>query len=234
MAARATHRRLIEWARVVVLIAASLMPCPCVHVAYAGQVQVVPSQQKPAVTHLPQAQTTPDQAQTIPLTPGSGSNMREIPLPEVFRGCWAGEVPEVDSITPLSPEATHIRWLTKSYTLCYKQFGYGGKWHLTFAEGAVAERAVVSEQRQSIRVKSVDGRDRAELTAYLHFRAPQLNPIGMATGMVDTLDELTHLHCAVTPDNSAMEVRAEVFVEKDGESWATIKWHTRFMRTVAD
>ena len=199
----------------------------------AGQVQVIPSQQKPSIKRLPQSQTTPEQEQTIPLIPGSGSNTREIPLPEVFRGCWAGDVAEVDSITPLNPEANHIRWLTKTYTLCYKQAGYGGKWHLTFAEGSVAEREVVTDQRQAITVKSVEGRDHAELTAYLHFRAPQLNPFGMITGMVDTLDELAHLHCVVTPNETAMEVRADVFVEKDGESWATIKWHTEFTRTTS-
>jgi hypothetical protein len=30
-----------------------------------------------------------------------------------------------------------------------------------------------------------------------------------------------------------MLVRGEVFVEYDGRSWANIKWHTRFMRTVS-
>lgn len=161
---------------------------------------------------------------------GPGSNTREIPLPEVFRGCWAGEVPVVDSMTPLSPAATHVQWLTKSYTLCYKQIGYGDRWHLTFAESSVAERSVVSDQRQSISVKSVAGPDRAELTAYLHFRAPQLNPIGVPTGVVNTLDELTHLHCTVTPDHRAMNVRADVFVENNGESWVQITWHTRLTR----
>ncbi|HVC43680.1 MAG TPA: hypothetical protein VND20_02615 [Candidatus Binataceae bacterium] len=246
MATRIAYRRWFTSARgalaavlcaLTVLIGASATLVTVARPASAGQVQVLPSQQRPAVGNRPnlsQSQTAPDQSTTIPFTPGgAGSNTREIPLPEVFRGCWTGLVSEVDSITPLSPDATHIQWLTKSYTLCYKQVGYAGKWQLTFAEGSVAERAAVSDQRQSISVKSVEGRDRAELTAYLHFRAPQVDPIGIATGTVNTLDELTHLHCAVTPDKSAMDVRATVFVENDGESWATIVWHTRFMRVGA-
>ncbi|MBF6561162.1 MAG: hypothetical protein IVW56_12805 [Candidatus Binataceae bacterium] len=246
MATRIAYRRWFTSARAaslaVLCAIATMLAAPAVlaalaQPAWAGQVQVLPSQQRPAAGHppnLPELQTAPDQGATIPFTPGgAGSNTREIPLPEVFRGCWTGLVSEVDSITPLSPDATPIQWLTKSYTLCYKQVGYGGKWQLTFAEGSVAERAVVSDQRQSITVKSVEGRDRAELTAYLHFRAPQIDPIGIPTGTVNTLDELTHLHCAVTPDKSAMEVRANVFVENDGESWATILWHTRFQRVGA-
>src|ERR1700691_1927305 len=132
MAMRIAHRRWSPFARdtaLAVLCAVAILICaPAALVivaepASAGQVQVLPSQQKPTVgnpPNLPQSQTVPGQSATIPMPPGSvGSNTQEIPLPEVFRGCWTGEVPEVDSITPLSPDATHIQWLTKSYTLCY-------------------------------------------------------------------------------------------------------------------
>ena len=206
--------------------------------ARAEQVQVLPSQQKPSVENLPRDQPAPSQSETIPTLPeqpvmpgGPGSNMREIPLPEIFRGCWAGEVAAVDSMTPLTPEAVHVRWLTKLYKLCYKQVGAGDRWHLTFAETSVAQRSMVSDQRQSVSVKSVAGGDRAELTAYLHFRAPQVNLFDLPSGVVNTLDELTQLHCTVTPDHSAMDVQAEVFVENNGESWVKMTWHTRLLRT---
>jgi hypothetical protein len=206
--------------------------------ARAQQVQVLPSQQKPPVENLPRDQPAPSQSETIPTLPqqpvtprGPGSNMREIPLPEIFRGCWSGEVAAVDSMTPLSSDATHVRWLTKLYKLCYKQIGAGDRWHLTFAETSVAQRSIVSDQRQSVSVKSVAGGDRAELTAYLHFRAPQVNLFDLPSGVVNTLDELTQLHCTVTPNHAAMDVEAEVFVENNGESWVQITWHTRLLRT---
>jgi len=206
--------------------------------ARAQQVRVLPSQQKPLSEDLPRDRPAPSQSETIPTMPqhpvmpdNPGSNIREIPLPEIFRGCWACEVPEVDSMTPLSPDAVHVRWLTKLYKLCYQQVAAGDRWHLTFAETSVAERSIVSDQRQSVRVKSVAGRDRAELTAYLHFRAPQLNLFDLPGGVVNTLDELTQLHCVVTPDHQAMDVRAEVFVENNGESWVQMTWHTRLLRT---
>jgi hypothetical protein len=206
--------------------------------ARAQQVQILPSQQKPSGEDLPRDQPAPSQSETIPSMPqhpampdNPGSNVREIPLPEIFRGCWVGEVPAVDSMTPLSPDAVHVRWLTKLYKLCYQQVAAGDRWHLTFAETSVAERSIVSDQRQAVSVKSVAGRDRAELTAYLHFRAPQLNLFDLPSGVVNTLDELTQLHCAVTPNHDAMEVQAEVFVENNGESWVQITWHTRLLRT---
>lgn len=58
-----------------------------------------------------------------------------------------------------------------------------------------------------------------------------MNPIGIPTGVVNTLDELTQLHCTVTPDHYAMNVQAEVFVENNGESWVKITWHMRLLRT---
>jgi hypothetical protein len=203
--------------------------------ARAQQVQVLPSQQRPPAGNVARNQPQSSQEQTIPSQPAMpvnpGSNMREIPLPVVFKGCWAGEVSVLDSMVPLTPAATHVQWLTKLYTLCYQQVGAGDRWHLTFAETSVAQRSMVTDQRQSISVTSVDGQDRAELTGYLHFRAPQLSLFGMATGAVNTLDELTQLHCTVTPDHDAMNVRADVLVENNDEPWVKITWHTRLLRT---
>jgi hypothetical protein len=202
--------------------------------AAAEQVQTLPSQQIPPPQQLPPPiQRQPNETAPIPPTlPGAQGNTREIPLPEVFRGCWIGLVTQVDSIVPLNPDVGNVIWLTKSYTLCYKQSGYNGKWQLTFAEGSVADRSEVSDQRQVIRVQSVSGGDRAQLSAYLHFRARQPGIFGMS-GRVNIVDELAHLTCLVMPDNNVMMVGGQVFVEYDGRSWANIKWHTRFTRTVA-
>jgi hypothetical protein len=138
-------------------------------------------------------------------------------------------VPRVDSIEPLSPEMGRLIWLTKTYTLCYKQAGYGGKWQLTFAESAVADRQEVSDQRQVIKVKSVSGPGRAELTAYLHFRTRGFSWFG-GIARPSTLDELSHLHCDVHAGGDVMAVNAKVFVETDGEPYAEVSWHTNFLR----
>src|SRR5437016_1330765 len=105
--------------------------------ASAGQVQTLPSQQIPEPQPTPPPMTRQPGEDLIipPRLPAPQGNTREIPLPEVFRGCWAATVPRVDSVQPLTPNAGIPIWLTKTYTLCYKQAGDSGKWQLTFAEG---------------------------------------------------------------------------------------------------
>ena len=201
-------------------------------VAMGAQLETLPSQHAPEVPSTP----PPIIHQPAPIPgpptqfPAPQHNTREIPLPEVFRGCWSGSVPRIDSMQPLSPKVGRLIWLTKTYTLCYKQAGYNGKWQLTFAESAVADRSEASDQRQSIRVKSVSGRDHAKLSAYLHFRTHGFVGFG---GMArpSTLDELAHLDCHVHPDDNVMAVNAAVFVETNGEPYAEVTWHTNFFRT---
>jgi hypothetical protein len=214
--------------------------CLCVlsavRIADAGQIQTLPSQQ-----NIPQSNDAPKPLRrqpgaTLPkprVLPGQG-NIREIPLPQVFHGCWEGEVPRVDSIQPLRSDTGHIAWLTKSYRLCYKQTGIKGRWQLTFAESSVSDRTVASDQRQSIKVKSVTSPQQAQLTAYLHFRAPQLNMFGQPTGEINTLDELTSLDCLVQEADGGMQVQAQVFVEMDDQPYARILWHSRLRRTSSD
>jgi hypothetical protein len=199
--------------------------------APAAQIETLPSQQIPeARTTPPLITRQPGRIPSLPPTlPAPQGNTREIPLPEVFRGCWSGSVPRVDSMQPLSPDMGRLIWLTKTYTLCYKQAGYNGKWQLTFAEGAVADRREVSDQRQLIKVKSVSGPDRAELTAYLHFRTHGFVGFG-GIARPSTLDELTQLDCNVLPEQGLMTVSAAVFVETNGEPYAEVTWHTNFFR----
>jgi hypothetical protein len=211
----------------------ALIICKCCG-ALAGQVQTLPSQQNMPPLHSSPAPLTNqnrNHEMTIPpALPGSQGATREIPLPEVFRGCWRGSVAQVDAIEPLDRAAGRTIWLTKSYTLCYKQAGYASNWVLTFAQGAVADSRQVRDQRQSIRIKSVDGSDRAEITAYLQFRAPTVTMFGMPTGIMNEQDELSQLHCHVNADQQTMEVRATVFVETNGRPSVNIAWHTRFFR----
>jgi hypothetical protein len=198
----------------------------------AAQIATLPSQQIPQVRPtLPPITRQPGEIPGLPAQlPAPQGNTREIPLPEVFRGCWSGSVPRLDSVQPLSPDSSRLIWLTKTYLLCYKQAGYNGTWQLTFAEGAVADHSEVSDQRQLIKVKSVSGPNRAELTAYLHFRTHGFAGFG-GIAQPTVLDELTHLHCNVLPQRGLMTVNAEVFVETNGEPYANVSWHTNFFRT---
>ncbi len=195
-----------------------------------GEVQTLPSQQIPATQpSVPPVRHQPSDSGSRLHLPAAQGNTRELPLPRVFRGCWSGSVYRVDSIRPLNPNLGRLIWLTKNYTLCYLQSGYNGKWQLTFAEGTVAARSEVSDQRQSIKVDSVTGRDRAELTAYLHFRTHGFVGLG-GVARPSTLDELTHLHCNANPEHNLMFVSAEVFVETNGEPYAEVTWHTNLFR----
>jgi hypothetical protein len=208
-------------------------------ISRAAGVEVLPSQQSPPPLPAPQPPPlSSPQEQTIPqrtipprLPMGLGSNTREIPLPQVFRGCWSGSVPAVDSIRPLREGEPPIIWLTKLYTLCYRQTGANGKWQLTFADNSVADTNRAFDQRQMIKVKAVTGPDQAELSAYLHFRAESVGLFGMPTGNLNTLDELADLHCQMTPDRGAIEVEASVFVESNAEPYAEMTWHTRLEHT---
>jgi len=199
--------------------------------ASAAQIPALPSQQIPRAHRTPPPITgQPAEVPNAPFTlPAPQGSTREIPLPEVFRGCWSGSVAEIDSLQLFNPDAGRLIWLTKTYTLCYKQTGYSGKWQLTFAESGVADPLRVSEQRQLIKVNSVSGGDRAELTAYLHFRTNGFVGFG-GIARPSTLDELSHLHCSISPERELMVVSAAVFVESNGEPYANLSWHTDFSR----
>jgi hypothetical protein len=200
----------------------------------AAHLETLPSQEipeahptAPAIIRQPAETPTPG----VPLQlPAPQHNTREIPLPDVFKGCWSGSVPTVDSMQPLGPDMGRLIWLTKTYTICYKQVGYQGKWQLTFAESAVADRREVTDQRQAIKLKSVSSPDRAELSAYLHFRTNGFVGFG-GIARPSTLDELTHLDCDVRPALNLMSVKGSVFVETNGEPYAEVTWHTNFFRT---
>jgi hypothetical protein len=200
----------------------------------AAGVEVLPSQQAPELPASKRVPFAPQQEQTIPprLPMGLGSNMREIPLPKVFRGCWGGSVPAVDTIRMLRPGEGPPIWLTKVYTLCYEQDVSSGRWKLTFADGSVERSDRVSDQRQVIKVKAVIAPGEVELSDYLHFRAAKFNALlGLPTGESTEMDEIADLHCRMTPDRDAIEVQASVFVESNADPYAEMTWHTRLERT---
>jgi len=199
----------------------------------AAGVEILPSQQAPQLPAPKPMPFAPQQEQAIPpqLPMGLGSNTREIPLPQLFRGCWSGSVPAIDTIRPLQEGEPPLIWLTKLYRLCYRQTGADGKWELTFADSSVADRDRATDQRQVIKVKALTGPDEVILSSYLHFRAESIGMFGTPNGNINTMDELADLHCRMTPDRDAIEVQASVFVESNAEPYAEMTWHTRLERT---
>src|SRR5271170_3535190 len=108
----------LRHALVLIGFTAALVTASSIGEASAGGVQVLPSQTQPSLPpRLALPPNSSQQEQTIPSRPvlplpDQGSNTREIPLPKVFRGCWRGSVPTVDSITLLQPDEPRISWLT--------------------------------------------------------------------------------------------------------------------------
>jgi hypothetical protein len=218
---------------VILGLSAAIGLALCANTSLAAGVEVLPSQQAPQLPATKPMPFAPQQEQTVPprLPMGLGSNTREIPLPKVFRGCWSGSVPAIDTIRPLQEGEPPLIWLTKLYRLCYRQTGANGKWELTFADSSVADRDRATDQRQVIKVKAVTGPDEVILSSYLHFRAESIGIFGTPNGNINTMDELADLHCRMTPDREAIEVQASVFVESNAEPYAEMTWHTRLERT---
>jgi len=216
-----------------IVLAVSLLSLAVIAASALGaEVQTLPSQQVPEIrgTPPPITRQSGENLSIPPRLPLPQNNSREIPLPEIFRGCWSGTVSAVDSVQPLRAGMGGVMWLTKRYKLCYKQVGYNGNWQLTFAEGMVTDRRV-SDQRQLIKIKSVRGPNEAELTAFLHFRTHPFVTF-WSTGKGSTIvDELAQLHCEVIPGRDLMAVKAIVFVESNGEPNFDMTWHANFFRT---
>jgi hypothetical protein len=146
------------------------------------------------------------------------------PLPEIFRGCWEGDVPFVDHIQRLPGAAPIGPWATKSYRLCYRRVG-DGPFELTFTDTGVRHR-LISNPEGRLQVVSTDGRSFAALRGDLHFDEyyNERNFFGPRTFEVD---EATNMDCQISRDS--MLVRASVLGQREGAPWFTANWHARFV-----
>jgi hypothetical protein len=144
-------------------------------------------------------------------------------LPAVFRGCWQGQVNELEWIQR-EPGARKVGfWTPKTYRLCYKRVG-DHPFTLTFTETGVEPNEKIFNPHGSVVPISTDGRDYAKLRAQLHFDEYGAGRnLGASSFAVD---ETTNLDCQI--DGQRMKVSASVYGTRDREPWFRARWRTEF------
>ena len=157
-----------------------------------------------------------------PISP-SFTTQSEPKLPQVFRGCWQGEVGMVDQLERLPGAHKLGYWTPKTYRLCYKGVGTG-PFHLTFSETGVVPNEQLKNVRGHVDALSTDGRAYAKLRADLHFDERHIDP-GLR-GTTFAVDETTMLDCKISGDD--MAVTASVYGTRDGDPWFRARWHSDF------
>lgn len=169
-----------------------------------------------------QPQPPPPQA-AEPAAPSYMAPMIAQPaLPAVFRGCWQGEVDQLDWIRR-EPGAHKVGfWTPKTYRLCYKRTG-NQPFTLTFTETGVEPNEKIIHPQGNVVPVRTDGRAYASMLAQLHF-----DEYGAAWGPSPTfaVDETTHLDCRIGGDD--MMVSADVYGTRDGEPWFKAHWRADF------
>jgi hypothetical protein len=177
----------------------------------------------------PQEQVRPMPAPSANVIPRSpGAQTLEIPLPEVFRGCWQGVVRYIDSQAQLAPPMIG-GWIPKTYRICYTQTG-GGPFKPTISEtGIITNGRAVRNARSRLEVLSTDGRTQARMRAYLHFDEDSHGLFGLFS-QTGSVDELTHMNCEI--DGAVMHVQGDMYGEWNRRPWTRVTWHADFSSVV--
>src|SRR5215470_12429807 len=144
-------------------------------------------------------------------------------LPQVFRGCWEGEVVMVDDLERLPGAHKVGYWTPKTYRLCYQRIGEG-PFHLTFSETGVVPNEQIKNAHGHVDALATDGRAYAKMRSDLRFDEDHIEP-GLR-GSTFAVDEVTMLDCRIRDD--AMAVSAGVYGTRDGEPWFKARWHADF------
>ncbi|HYL60881.1 MAG TPA: hypothetical protein VEU51_18590 [Candidatus Acidoferrales bacterium] len=176
----------------------------------------------------------PQQIRPIPapsanvIPPLPGAQTLEIPLPEVFRGCWQGVVRYIDSQVQLAPPMIG-GWIPKTYRICYVQSGRGPFKPTISETGLIANGRAVRNARSRLEVLSTDGRTQATMRAYLHFDEDSHGLFGLFS-QTGSVDELTHMNCAI--DGGVMHVQGDMYGEWNRRPWTRVTWHADFSSVV--
>ncbi len=144
-------------------------------------------------------------------------------LPATFRGCWQGQVEQLDWIHR-EPGAHKIGfWTPKTYRLCYKRIG-NRPFTLTFTETGVEPNEKIIHPHGNVVPVKTDGRAYAAMRAQLHFDeySSGWDPVASTFAV----DETTHLNCQIAGDD--MRVSADVYGTRDGEPWFRAHWRADF------
>lgn len=182
----------------------------------------------PVERYQPTAPATPLEsvAPTPTVTPPPETLRMEQPaLPAIFRGCWQGDVPFLDSIERLPGGAKIGTWTPKTYRLCYERYG-NGPFQLTFTEAGVVHNRKITNAQGSMSLVATDGRTYATMRAELHFDEYR-NGGGYFSDATFAVDETTRLQCDIQPDG--MHVIGSVRGSREGEPWFRAYWHATFV-----
>jgi hypothetical protein len=171
----------------------------------------------------PQPSAPPPQASAPP--PAYMAPMVNQPvLPSVFRGCWQGEVEQLDWIRR-EPGGHKVGfWTPKTYRLCYKRIG-NQPFKLTFSETGVAPNEKIIHPHGNVVPVRTDGRAYASMLAQLHFDEYGNGRDSWAPPTF-AVDETTHLECHIGGND--MIVSADVYGTRDGEPWFKAHWRADF------
>lgn len=144
-------------------------------------------------------------------------------LPAVFRGCWQGEVEQLDWIRR-EPGAHKVGfWTPKTYRLCYKRIG-NQPFKLTFTETGVEPNEKIIHPQGNVVPVRTDGRAYASMLAQLHFDEYSNGRDSYAPTFA--VDETTHLDCRI--GGADMLVSADVYGTRDGAPWFKAHWSADF------
>jgi hypothetical protein len=183
-------------------------------------IQLLPQLTQPAPAQQPPPAPVPPPVKVAPMT------AQEVPaLPEVFRGCWQGEVNQLDWIRR-EPGAPKIGfWTPKTYKLCYKRVG-NQPFTLTFTDTGVEANDKILNPHGNVVPISTDGREYASMRSRLDFDEYKVRGDGMSPTFA--VGETTNLDCRIGGDD--MIVSADVFGTRDGEPWFRAHWRADFRK----
>jgi hypothetical protein len=191
---------------------------------YSGEpIQLPPIQLfiNPAPAAPPPIAAQPSPAPPRPLAVSPLTSQSNPVLPSVFRGCWQGQVNQLEWIRR-EPGARKIGfWTPKTYRLCYKRVG-DRPFTLTFTETGVEPSEKIFNPHGNVVPISTDGRDFAKLRAQLHFDEYGAGRNFAASSFA--VDETTNLDCRI--EGERMLVSASVYGTRDGEPWFRAHWRT--------
>jgi len=146
-------------------------------------------------------------------------------LPAVFRGCWRGQVTQLDWIRR-EPGAPKIGfWTPKTYNLCYRRVD-NQPFTLTFTETGVEPSEKIINPHGNVVPISTDGSAYASMRSRLYFDEYKTRGDGLSPTFA--VDEVANLDCRIAGDD--MMVSADVFGTRDGAPWFRAHWRADFHR----
>jgi hypothetical protein len=181
-------------------------------------IQLLPGWNQPPAQPQAAATPPPSHFNVAPMTAQAAPA-----LPAVFRGCWQGEVSELDWIRS-EPGAHKIGfWTPKTYRLCYQRVG-DQPFKLTFTETGVEPNDKILNPRGQVVPISTDGRGYASMRSRLDFTEYKTRMDGFSPTFA--VDEITNLDCRIAGDD--MLVSADVYGSRDGDPWFRAHWRADF------